>query len=434
MDMHEIELVDIGSLKPDPSNARTHPKKQIEQLVNSMKTFGITIPLLIDKNDQVIAGHGRLLALKSMKKAQVPVIRASHLSPEEARAYALADNKIALGAGWDDGLLRVSLEQLMEAKLDFAVDVTGFSTPEIDLIVHGSDALDVPAKAPPAIEETVSRLGDVWVLGRHVIVCGDCRTSSDLTRVLNGEQIALGITDPPFNVKIGGHVSGLGEVQHREFAMAAGEMSSLDFEGFLRDSVGQMARLARPGALLYIYMDWRHLPELQAATNALGLQPVNLCVWVKSNGGMGSFYRSRHELVWIVKIPGAGHINNVELGKHGRYRTNVWNYAGMNAFGAERDATLSLHPTVKPVAMIRDAMLDASNPKDWVLDMFLGSGTTLLAAEQCGRRCLGVELDPGYVDVAISRWRELTGNEPRHLDSDKSWTQVAVERGIRPAA
>jgi DNA modification methylase len=297
------------------------------------------------------------------------------------------------------------------------------------LIIHGSDPLDVPAHAPPAVEETVSREGDIWVLGRHIIICGDCRTSADLTRVLKGEQIALGLTDPPYNVKIDGHVSGLGEVSHREFAMAAGEMSASDFEAFLRDSIGHMAKLAKPGTLLYLFMDWRHLPELQAATNALGLEPVNLCVWVKSNGGMGSFYRSQHELVWIVKMPGAGHINNVELGKHGRYRTNVWRYAGMNSFGAERDETLRLHPTVKPVAMIRDAILDASNPGDWVLDMFLGSGTTLIAAEQCGRRCLGIELDPGYVDVAVARWRELTGNEPRHFDLSKSWNNVAADRG-----
>jgi DNA modification methylase len=250
---------------------------------------------------------------------------------------------------------------LIEADLDFSADVTGFTIPEIDLIVHGDAALDILVPALPPALSVVSRPGDVWMLGHHAIVCGDCREPSSIVRVLNGEDVALVLTDPPYNVKIGGHVSGLGGNTTPRVAMASGEMTAAEFQAFLKQCVAGVSSLAKPGALLHLFMDWRHLGELQASTAALGLEPVNLCVWVKSNGGMGSFYRSQHELVSIVKVPGAPHINNVELGKHGRYRANVWNYAGMNAFGVGRDESLTWHPTVKPVGMIRDAILDASN-------------------------------------------------------------------------
>ena len=431
MQNFNIELVETNSVKPDPSNARTHPKRQIEQIAKSMKAFGCMNPLIVDRNGTLIAGHGRWLAAKSMDMPRVPVLRADHLTEAEARAYALADNKIALNANWDNDLLRIQLEELMKVDLDFSIDVTGFSTPEIDFIVHGSDPLDVSEPASPSPCQVVSQAGDIWMLGRHVVICGDCRDHASAVRALGvDERVGLVVTDPPYNVKIDGHVSGLGATQHREFAMASGEMTSPEFQTFLSACTASMANLCRPGALLYQFMDWRHLPELQAATASLGLEPVNLCVWVKNNGGMGSFYRSQHELVWVVKWPGAPAINNVELGRHGRYRTNVWRYAGMNSFSAERDDALKLHPTVKPVAMIRDVILDASHPHDWVLDAFLGSGTTLLAAEQSGRRCLGIELDPGYVDVAIGRWQELTGGIAQHLDLCMPWKDVRVRRGI----
>jgi DNA modification methylase len=364
----------------------------------------------------------------------VPAISADHLSNTQIRAYALADNKIADNAGWDKSLLRIELDQLMKADLDFSIDVTGFAVPEIDLIIHGDTALDVPLPSLPAPTDTVSKMGDIWVLGRHVIICGDARDTIAVERVLKTERIAMVLTDPPYNVPIAGHVSGLGETQHREFAMGSGEMSPATFTTFLTEAVQRMAAVCADGALLYLFMDWRHWLELQAATHAAGLNAINLCVWVKSNGGMGSQYRSQHELVWIVKKGSAPHINNVELGKHGRYRTNVWNYPGMNSFGSERDEALQRHPTVKPIAMIRDAMLDASRPDDWVLDSFLGSGTTLRAAEQCGRRCIGIELDPAYVDVALERWYQLTGVEAVHFDLNLGWDAVRTHRAVPSSA
>jgi DNA modification methylase len=427
---HQVTLVETGAVTPYAGNARTHSKKQVGEIAKSIKTFGFINPVVIDAQGGLVAGHGRWLAAKSMGLPQVPAIRADHLTPTQLRAYALADNKIAENAGWDTSLLRIELGDLMKLDLDFSIDTTGFSIPEIDLIVHGADALDVPPKSPPIPAHTVTLPGDIWKLGRHYVICGDARETDAIERVLNGSRIAMVLTDPPYNVKIDGHVSGLGETQHREFAMASGEMSPAQFTTFLTESVQRMAGVCADGALLYLFMDWRHLPELQAATNAANLHPLNLCVWVKSNGGMGSLYRSQHELVWVVKNGNAPHTNNVELGKHGRYRTNVWQYAGMNSFGAERDDALRLHPTVKPVAMIRDAMLDASHPQDWVLDSFLGSGTTLLAAEQCGRRCLGIELDPAYVDVALERWYGLSGTEPVHADLNVGWNAM---RDLRKA-
>lgn len=429
MKTYAIELIDIDLLRPNPVNARTHPKKQIEQVADSIRAFGFLTSLVADKNNQLIAGHCRWLAAKTLHLPQVPVIRAEHLTDTQAKAYALADNKIALNAGWDDDLLRVQLKDLLDAKLDFSVDVTGFSIPETDFIVHDSDPIELPVPAIPGPRVVVAQPGDIWLAGRHLVMCGDCRDMDPIRRALGcTPRVSAVLTDHPYNVKVAGHVSGLGAHRHREFAMASGEMSEAEFLKFLVDSTASMKDTCRPGALLYLCIDWRHLLDMLTAVRMLKLDLVNVCVWNKTNAGMGSMYRSKHEHIVVAKVPGAPHTNHVELGRHGRYRTNVWNYAGMNAFGNGRDETLTWHPTVKPIAMFRDAMLDASDPGDWVLDGFLGSGTTLLAAEQCGRRCLGIELDPAYVDLALTRWRDLTGETPRHKELNMTWEEIRVRR------
>jgi DNA modification methylase len=425
-----IEYLPIWNLHCYRGNARTHSPGQIHQIANSIKAFGFITPLLVDAENQLIAGHGRLLAAKQLGLHRIPVIRVDHLDEAQRHAYMLADNRIAENAGWDKQLLRVELEFLMRADIDFDVDLTGFSTPEINLLINPSnepaDEVDVPD--PPPAGEAVSGSGDVWILGPHRIICGDCRDHQVVARLLDGNQTRIVITDPPYNVPIAGHVCGLGKHQHDNFAMAAGEMSPAQFTQFLQDSLGAMTDSCVDGALVYCFMDWRHLPELYSATAALNLSPINLCAWVKSNAGMGSLYRSQHELVLVLKKGDAPHVNNVELGKHGRYRTNVWNYAGMNSFGADRDEALALHPTVKPVAMIRDAIQDVSNHGDIVLDGFLGSGTTLLAAHQCKRRCFGIELDPRYIDVAIERWIALTGDSAVHVESGLTFTEQRERR------
>lgn len=425
-----IEYLPTEQLIAYVGNARTHSPKQIQQIAHSLRAFGFMNPVLVDAKNQLIAGHGRLLAAKQLGLPRIPVIRVDHLNEAQQRAYALADNKIAENADWDRSLLRVELEFLMNAEIDFDVDLTGFSTPELNLLLNPpEEALpDVPIPDAPSAEQTVSALGDVWILGPHRVLCGDCRDAKEVARLLNGEHARMVVTDAPYNVTVDGHVCGLGKHKHNEFAMASGEMSSAEFTEFLTASIGAMATGCIDGALLYCFMDWRHLSELHAAGAALNLTSINLCTWIKTNAGMGSLYRSQHELVWVFKHGKAPHINNVELGKHGRYRTNVWQYAGMNAFGAERDEALAIHPTVKPIAMIRDAIQDVSHHGDIVLDGFLGSGTTLLAAHQCKRRGYGVEIDPRYVDVAVRRWMALTGEHAMHAESGLTFEQERERR------
>lgn len=422
----KVEYVPADALNPYAGNPRTHDAKQLRLIAKSIKAHGWLVPILVGPGQVVIAGHGRLLAAKQLGLAQVPVIRADHLSDAQVRAYRIADNKIAEGAGWDNDLLRIELSDLIA--IDYDVELTGFSGTEIDNLTLDPDGEDEPPIPPlPASAAVVTELGNVWAVGKHRIICGDSRDSQVMSTLMGKETAAMVFSDPPYNVKIQGHVSGLGKHQHSEFAMASGEMSSAEFTSFLVDSIGAMAAVCRDGALLDLCIDWKHLPELQAACAALKLSPINLCVWTKTNGGMGSLYRSQHELVLIVKKGSAAHINNVELGKHGRYRTNVWSYAGMNSFSAERDEALALHPTVKPIALVRDAILDVTNRGDLVLDGFLGSGTTLLAAQRCGRRCYGIELSPGYVDACLQRWIKETGEQPIHVASGMTYAERLSE-------
>lgn len=418
----QIEVVSTSALSPRPGNPRTHTQKQIRQIAQSIETFGWTNPILTDGSGAVIAGHGRLEAAKLLSQEMVPAIRLSDLSEDQIRAYVIADNRLAELAGWDSELLAIELQSLSEIDLDFDIEITGFATPEIDgLIVDLSSAADVDdADRLPPISRTrppVSGSGDLWLLGRHRLLCADATKADSFTTLLGSEKADMVFSDPPYNVPIEGHVCGLGAVRHRDFAMASGEMTAEEFTSFLKATLGHMARVSRSGAIHFICMDWRHLFELLSAGRTTYSDLKNLCVWNKTNGGMGSLYRSKHELVAVFKAGDAPHINNVELGTHGRYRTNVWDYPGINTFGKDRDAELAMHPTVKPVAMIEDAILDCSRRGDIVLDAFTGSGSTIMAAERSGRRGFGLELDPGYVDVTLHRYREATGEEPVHASS-----------------
>lgn len=399
-----------SELVPDPRNARTHPKQQIEQIKNSIQAFGFTNPILADEGLQIIAGHGRLLAAKSLALAQVPVIIVDGLSDTQKRALRIADNKIALNAGWDLEILQQELSEL--ATIDVTIDptLTGFTTGEIDVILKGSDDPDDEAiPSIPAIPRT--KLGAIWRLGEHRVGCGDCRDLNFVRQVVGeGGTIDAAFMDPPYNVRIGGHAVAKGS--HREFAMASGEMSESEFRQFLTETLGTAVAVSREGSVHFICMDWRHMDDVSAVGHNLYGALLNLCVWNKSNAGMGSLYRSKHELVFVYRVGSAPHLNNVELGKHGRNRTNVWDYASVNSLRGSRKEDLALHPTVKPVGLVADAIQDVTRRGDLVLDLFLGSGTTLIAAERTGRKFRGVELDPGYVDVAITRWSDRTGQEP----------------------
>ena len=399
----------VADIRPDPGNARTHPRKQIEQIVSSIEAFGFANPILVDEHNVVIAGHGRLRAARRLGLQNVPTITLSHLTASQARALRLADNRIAQNSGWDGELLKVELEALSEVSFD--VTVLGFSAAEIDIVLNTDEASADDEAVPLVPAKPRTRPGDIWVLGEHRVGCGDCRDEAFVRRVMGAGVIAdMAFLDPPYNVSIADH-AGV-KSNHREFAMASGEMSPEDYAAFLGASLTTAADLSRDGAVHFVCMDWRHMEALgRVADNIYGAQ-LNLCVWNKSNAGMGSLYRSKHELVFVYRVGSRKHFNAIELGRHGRHRTNVWEYASVTSPRGTRRLDLQLHPTVKPAAMVADAIKDVTRRGEVVLDLFLGSGTTLVAADRTGRRCRGVEIDPAYVDVALERWTAITGLEP----------------------
>lgn len=429
---YQVVERDIATLRPYARNARTHSKKQIKQIARSIERFGFTNPVLVSDEGEIIAGHGRVEAAKLIGWKQVPTIALSHLSPAERRAYVLADNKLALNAGWDKEILAIELQALVD--LEFDVELTGFSLAEIDLVLDEAseadpDKIDAPEdEVELATGLPVSRQGDLWLLGRHKLLCGDARSTIDFEALMAGESADLVFTDPPYNVKIDGNVCGLGSVKHREFAFASGEMSESQFTQFLRDTLGNAASVMRDGAIAFICMDGRHMGELLSAGGAVFAELKNLVVWNKTNGGMGAFYRSKHELIFVFKQGTAEHTNSFGLGETGRYRTNVWDYAGISSISGSRSEELAMHPTVKPVALIADAIRDCSRRGEVVLDCFGGSGSTLIAAEKTGRSARLIEYDPLYCDTIIRRWEKLTGKRATLAVTKDCFEDVAEQR------
>ena len=411
----KIQMTTISDLKPWATNARTHSKKQVRQIAESIQTFGFTNPILIDDEQTILAGHGRIAAAKSLGMASVPCVKLSHMSPEQKRAYVLTDNKLALNAGWDEDILAGELEALLSLDLDFDIDVIGFSISEIDSLIEGKaneeDGDPDDDLIPEAIAPARCSFGDVWQLGAHRLVCGDALDPHWSALLMDGEQARMVFTDPPYNVPIDGHVGGSGAIKHREFAMASGEMSQSQFTSFLTQSFERLADHSVDGSIHFICMDWRHIREITQAGDQVYNELKNMITWVKDNGGMGTFYRSRHELIFAFKLGAEPHTNTFELGQYGRYRTNVWEYKGVNTRRAGRMEELALHPTVKPVQMIADAIKDVSGRGEIVLDIFGGSGSTLIAAHKTGRRGYLMELDPLYGDVILERWEVFAKDE-----------------------
>lgn len=429
-----LELTPIVSLRPHPSNARTHTRAQVQEIATSIREFGWTSPIIRDEQNRILSGHGRCEAAKILGLREVPTILVSDLSEAQLRLLMLADNKIGENAGWDDDALALTFKDLAEAGIDLSI--SGFSIPEIDQLLVGSTARpDEKANSVPAIDPempAISQRGDIWILGRHRLHCGDATDANAFATLMAGSQAQMGLTDPPYNVVIDGHAGGLGGVHHREFAMASGEMTEIQFTAFLSSAMRQLKSNSVDGSLHYLFMDWAHIFELLTAGRGVFTELKNLCVWNKTNGGMGSLYRSKHELVAIFKSGRGSHINNIELGRHGRYRTNVWDYAGVNSFGAARSEELAMHPTVKPVELIADAILDASKRGGIILDPFAGSGTVVIAAERVGRRAFAMEIDPHYVDVVIKRFQTYTGEGARHEASGLTFDEMA-RRGRKAA-
>jgi len=416
----KITYKDPNQLKPRVTNPRTHTAKQIRQIAASIKQHGFLNPILRDGADGIIAGHARTEAAKLIGMSEVPTVRVDHLTPSQIRAYVIADNKLAENAGWNRELLALELQEL-SVEPNFDVTVTGFETAEIDLLItelgdgvsHDADDFPDIDRSTPA----VTHLGDCWRIGDHFLLCDDALNRLSYVSLLGSQKAQMVFTDPPYNIAIGRNISGLGKVKHREFAMASGEMSRREYTNFLQTTCGHLVDFSSNGSIHFLCTDWRHIPELLEAAEASYSESKALCVWAKKNAGMGSLYRSQHELIFVFKNGTAPHINNVELGRFGRNRSNLWSYAGMNSIGHERDAALAMHPTVKPLQMVVDAILDCSKRGGIILDVFAGSGTTLIAAEKTGRRGYGIEIDPHYVDTIIRRFEKTCGLKAIHAQS-----------------
>jgi DNA modification methylase len=431
-----IESLPAQQVHPHPDNPRIHPRKQIEKLARAIKEFCFLIPILIDGHNNVIAGHARLNAAKLLGLASIPCIRASHLSEHQKRAFIILDNRIATEAAWDFRLLAKDVEFLQAEGVDLTS--TGFEIPEIEMILDAADQSTNNSEEddkPPVLVPgcIVTKRNDLWILGDHRLFCGDAGRRDSFACLLSGKSAQLVFVDPPYNVKIRGHVSGKGRVRHREFAQASGEKTSAQFTKFLEETLGLLADHSTDGSIHFVCSDWRHLDEMLAAGRRTYRELKNLVVWNKTNAGMGSFYRSQHELIFVWKNGRSKHINNVELGRHGRNRSNVWTYGGTNSFGIDRLDTLAMHPTVKPVGLVADAIRDCSRRGEVVLDSFGGSGTTLIACERIQRKARLIEIDPIYCDQTIRRWQKLTGQVAKHAmtgatfaDIDTNWNSGAI--------
>jgi len=434
-----IEYRSIASLRLNPANARLHDARQIRQIAKSIEVFGFNVPVLIDARGQLIAGHGRVMAARLLGMTEVPTISLEHLSEAQIRAYMIADNRLTENSVWDDRLLAEQFKALSALDLDFSVEITGFETSEIDLIIEGL----APAghgKADPAdtipdsdSRPQVTQVDDCWILNRHRVFCGDARNKTVYRALMRGRRARMVFADPPYNDRIDGYVTGFGRIHHPEFAVASGEMNSPEFTEFLRTICDQLARNSVDGALQFLCMDWRHTEELLSAVRSVYSEFKNLCVWVKDCGGQGSLYRSQHELVFVFKTGKKAHQNNVRLGQYGRYRTNIWSYPRVNSLSRSTDEgyLAALHPTIKPVQLIADAILDCSSRGDVVLDPFLGSGTSVIAAERTGRVCFGIELEPRYIDTVVRRWQAYTGESALQESTGRSFNEIEEEKNER---
>lgn len=426
-----ITYVNLDCLPANPHNGRTHSKHQIRQIAASIKAFGFVNPVLVDRDNIIVAGHGRVEAARLLGIIEVPTVRLEGLTDDQIRAYIIADNRLAEMAGWDNSILAIELQHLLTVENGFDISITGFEVPEIDLIIEGvkatkqdeADIFDIGEHA-----QAVAQPGDIWQLGKHRILCGDALDGRSYEALMGTRRAHAVFTDPPYNVAIDGNVSGNGCIRHREFAMASGEMNEDQFVDFLGTSLRLLSKYSTIDSMHYVCMDWRHVRELLAAADQAYASFLNLCIWVKDNGGLGSLYRSRHELVFVFKNGKGRHRNNVQLGKFGRNRTNVWEYPCANTFSrqSEDGDLIALHPTVKPVALISDALLDCTARGEIVLDAFLGSGTTLIAAERVGRVSYGIEIDPVYVDVAVRRWQKLTSGCAVNTATDRTFDDTAT--------
>ena len=430
-----VERLTIDSLRPMEGPIRHHPKTQFEKLCRSVAAFGQVLPIPITPEHRIIDLEQIWRALKNTGATHVDVVVVAEKSPAAMKALRLMLNRTAADAVWDNESLRDTLCDL--AEINFELDLTGFDPPEIDFHLGPelpqANVEENACDIPPLQSKPVSSQGTIWTVGDHRIGCGNATDLEFVNHVLEGRQGHVAFVDPPYNIAIRGFVSGKGRNKHRNFLSGAGELSQEQFFALLRDSLQVLKASCRPTALIYACIDWRHVMEMTVAGRACGMPLYQIITWVKSNAGMGGIYRNASEFITVFRAGNEAPLDNVELGRRGRNRTNVWHYPSMSAFGKQRDNLLALHPTVKPVAMIADALRDVSRRGEVLIDTFLGSGTSLMAAQETGRVCCGVELDPLYVDVAIRRWQNITGREATNLETGEPFARAAQRLLNRPA-
>jgi DNA modification methylase len=407
------EEVAVTLLRPAARRTRSHPSGKKRALEASIREHGVLDPVTVNASNVIVDGHLRVEIAKKLGLATLPVIKIEHLNDAELRAYAIAANKLPAVASYDLDALRLELEEIKAEVPEYDLSLTGFTLGEIDRIAgrHAATLYDDlnDEEEVDLTKPSASARGDIYALGTHRLICGDSLMPETFAAAMDGQLATCCFSDPPYNVKVNGHVSGSG--MHAEFAMASGEMSREEFEAFLTSVLSNIHAHLRDGGVAFLCMDHAHLGELLTAGDAVFEERLNICVWDKGHGGMGSLYRSQHELVGVFKKGTARHINNIALGKNGRNRTNIWNFPGMAGFSKARKKALRLHPTVKPVALVAEALLDVSGVGDLVLDPFGGSGSTLIAAERTGRRACLIEYEPLYIDRTIERWERLTGKK-----------------------
>lgn len=429
-----VEYVNPESLWISNRRIRKSDRGLVQKWTRNLEKFGVLLPFLVDETNQLLHAEPALSAAIVLKIPQVPVVRVCHLDDEDKRLLRIALDRLGELPEWDEAALAEEFADLI--RLDADVTASGFDMPEVDLLILDhlprplADALDDVPKVTSGAP--VSHLGDVWRVGRHLIGCGDARDGEFVESLMGGRKAQAVFTDPPYGIPIAGFVSGSSGPQHADFAMGVGEMSDVEFHQFLADFMSVASSHLSDGAVIFTFMDWRHIDILVGAGKSLDLDLLNICVWSKPNAGMGSMYRSQHEFVAVFKVGKGPAKNNIQLGKFGRNRSNVWEYSSANTFDAEMREALEDHPTPKPVALVADAIRDVSDVGDIVLDPFLGGGTTLVAAHNTRRTCFGVELDPRYVDVSLRRWIKLTGKQPTHSHTGLSFDETAAKRSAGP--
>ena len=412
----EIKSVKIEEIKQNRKELRKFTDSEIEITTKVVKRFGFQVPIIIDNKNQVVLGAALLKAALNLNMEEVPVVEVQNLSEKELNTFTIAINKISMMGELDLENFAYDIQELLfDIDLNLTPEELGFSSIEMDNLLFtcgfedGDDKEDTPIVKDIEKVNVVAKIGDIIKLGRHILYCGDALQEESYQKLIGDEKADLVITDPPYNVKIQGNVTK--QKQHKDFVQASGEMTPEEFTKFLNNAFSRLKNFSTPSSLHYIFMDWKHLQEVQSATKDVYDKLLNICVWNKLKGGMGSFYRSQHEFCLVYKNKAGSYCNNIELGKNGRNRTNVWDYPGMSTSNKQAKKLRELHPTVKPVAMLMDIMLDASNYGDLVLDCFGGSGSTLMAAQECGRRARIIEISPEYCDIIIHRWEELTGEK-----------------------